>query len=446
MKQNKNTKNTSNKHNIAIIGTGYVGLVSGTCFAEIGGNVTCVDVDATKINALKKGKIPIFEPELDVLVKKNFSANRLNFTTDFNEAVSQADIVFIAVGTPPQKNGGADLSFVFKVAEQIAASAKDGVVVVTKSTVPVGTGAKVKKIIAQKNKKLKFSVASNPEFLREGCAIQDFLKPDRVIIGADAKAVFDKIASCYKGLKNKNSKPAPILFTDIQTAELTKYAANAFLATKVAFINEMADLCEAAGANIDLVAKGMGLDERISPYFLKVGPGFGGSCFPKDTLALQKIAADLKRPSKIVEAVIESNDLRKNNMAKKIITAAGGSAKGKNIAVLGLAFKANTDDMRDSAALNIVPALVKAGAKVSTYDPEASENAKKLLGAKNISYCKTMAQAIKDADVIAIVTEWEEFKTLDLKKLAKQKNTPIIVDLRNILPKTDGIKIIQLGK
>lgn len=439
------TKKTTKKNlssNVTIIGTGYVGLVSGACFAELGNNVTCVDIDVKKIRQLERGAIPIYEPGLNEVVARNIKAGRLKFTIDLASAVANSEMVFIAVGTPSKANGEADLTYVFKAVESIAKAAKDGLIVVTKSTVPVGTGAKVKQKMAKANKKLKFNVASNPEFLREGCAVKDFLEPDRVIIGADSKPVFDKIAAIYAPKKLK----APILFTDIQTAELTKYAANAFLATKVAFINEMADLCEQAGANIDLVAEGMGLDKRISPYFLKAGPGFGGSCFPKDTLALRTIAKGYKAPSKIVDAVIESNDARKVNMAKKVAKAVGGSLKGKTVAALGLAFKANTDDMRDSASLSIIPALLKAGAKVKAFDPIAQENAKTMLKGKGLSFAKSSAEAIKGADVIVIITEWEEFKQLDLNALAKAKKAPVIVDLRNIIPQHDKLKIVYLGK
>jgi UDPglucose 6-dehydrogenase len=424
---------------IAIIGTGYVGLVSGTCFAELGASVICVEKDKAKLESLKKGNIPIYEPGLEELVEKNRANSRLKFTSNLEQALKESEVCFIAVGTPSRKDGGADLSYVFAAAREIANTANDGIIIVTKSTVPVGTGDEIKKVIKKENPKLKFSVSSNPEFLREGNAVKDFLEPDRVIIGAENKAVFDKVAALYSSLSHAG---VTILSTDIRTAELTKYAANGFLATKIAFINEMADICESLGANIELVSKGMGLDPRIGATYLSPGPGFGGSCFPKDTLALKKISADAKAPSKLIDSVIKSNDSRKENMAKKIIKSAGGKVKGKNIAVLGLAFKANTDDMREAASLSIIPALIKAGASIKTYDPEATSNAQKLLSSKKITWCKNMNDALKNADIITILTEWNEFLHLDFAALAKQKTKPVIVDLRNLF---DVEKIASYG-
>jgi UDPglucose 6-dehydrogenase len=422
-----------------IIGTGYVGLVSGTCFAELGANVTCLDIDKTKIDRLKKGIIPIFENNLESLVKKNFKKGRLKFSADINKEIKTADLIFLAVGTPSARDGSADLTYIYEAAAGIAKNAKNGVVVVTKSTVPVGTNDKIRDKIQKVNPKLKFKIASNPEFLREGNAVHDFMNPDRVVIGAPDAQTFEKVAALYRPIKG-----VKVLHTDIRTAEMIKYAANAYLAMRVSFINEVADICESVGANVEKVSEGMGLDGRIGPKFLKVGPGFGGSCFPKDTKAFQKIAKDAKAPTKIISSVIDANDSRKINMAKKIIKAAG-SVKGKNIGVLGIAFKANTDDIRDSSALVIIEQLLKAGAKVFVYDPEAAENAKKYFGkVNNLKFCSSTKEVVKSCAIISVVTEWPEFKKLDLASL-KGKT---LVDLRNLYdPSTmKGIKYISLGR
>ena len=423
-----------------IIGTGYVGLVSGTCFAELGANVTCLDIDRSKIDRLKKGIIPIFENNLESLVKKNFKKGHLKFSADINKEVKTADLIFLAVGTPSANDGSADLTYIYEAAAGIAKNAKNGVIVVTKSTVPVGTNDKIKAKIQKVNPKLKFKIASNPEFLREGNAVHDFMHPDRVVIGAEDAQTFEKVAKLYRPIKG-----VKVLHTDIRTAEMIKYAANAYLAMRVSFINEVADICESAGANVEKVSEGMGLDGRIGPKFLKVGPGFGGSCFPKDTKAFQKIAKDAKAPTKIISAVIDANDCRKINMAKKIIKAAGGSVKGKNIGVLGVAFKANTDDIRDSSALVIIEELLKAGAKVFAYDPEAAENGKQYFGKKSgLKFVGSKEEVVKNSAIISIVTEWPEFKKLNLASL-KGKT---LVDLRNLYDPSvmKGIKYISLGR
>jgi len=433
---------------IAVVGTGYVGLVSGACFSELGINVTCVDKDQRKIESLLSGKIPIFEPGLDKIVKKNHKKKRLRFTTDLSEAVKGVDAVFIAVGTPPDGDeGGADLSFVYGVAGELAKVIDNNTLIVTKSTVPVGTGDRIKAIIKRKNPKLKFSVASNPEFLREGCAVKDFMQPDRIIVGIENDKDKKKLEKLYKPLTRKKF---PILFTDIRTAELTKYAANAFLATKIGFINEIADICEKVGANIENVAKGMGMDNRIGANYLFPGPGFGGSCFPKDTLALRKISKDVGAPTKIVESVIYSNEKRKLSMAEKVIEACGGSVKSKTIAILGLAFKANTDDMRHSSSLMILPVLRRAGAHLKVYDPEAMEQAKPLLSEEKTYWCKNSYDALSGADAAVIITEWDEFKKISLRKAKKLMKKPTIIDLRNLFSpeemKKNGFKYSSIGR
>ncbi len=407
---------------ITIIGTGYVGLVSGACFAELGFKVTCVDNNKSKIDNLIKGNIPIYEPGLEKIIKKNKS--RLSFTTDVKKAVNSNKIIFIAVGTPTHKDGGADLSYIFDVADKISQHLTSDSVVVIKSTVPVGTNKKFREKIINKRPGLKFHMASNPEFLREGCAVNDFLKPDRIIIGAGSEIAKNSMKRIYQPLiKNK----APVLFTDIETAELTKYAANAFLAAKITFINEIANICENVGANIDDVAKGMGLDPRIGKDYLKPGPGFGGSCFPKDTLALLKTSYDLGVPSKIISSTISSNESRKLFMVLKIMEAMKGKIKEKKIAILGLAFKANTDDIRESSALVIINELLQVGANLKVYDPKAMKEAKKILGNK-VLYAKDAYDATKNSDLTVIVTEWNEFGSLDLKKLKTKK----VLDLRNL--------------
>ena len=411
---------------IAMIGTGYVGLVSAACLSEFGHDVVCVDKDAAKIAGLNAGKVPIFEPGLDEVVAANAKAGRLAFTSDLAAAVPGADAVFIAVGTPSRRGDGhADLSFVFGVAEEIAASLEGYTVVVTKSTVPVGTGRKVEDIIRKLRPAADFDVASNPEFLREGSAIEDFRRPDRVIVGCETDRARDVIKEIYRPLYLHET---PIVFTSRETSELIKYAANAFLATKITFINEMADLCEKVGADIQDVARGIGLDGRIGSKFLHPGPGFGGSCFPKDTLALLKTSQDSGAPARIVGTVVEVNDDRKNRMADKIVHAFGG-VNGKTVAVLGLTFKPNTDDMRDAPSLVIVPILQAAGARVRAYDPEGMAEAKKLL---HVELCGDAYEAISGADGVVILTEWNEFRALDLVRLKSLLTRPLMVDLRNI--------------
>jgi len=432
---------------IAVIGTGYVGLVSGACFAEMGFSVTCIDKDQTKISRLKKGVVPIYEPGLSELVKKNVSDGRLVFSGNLKTGVKGAKVIFIAVGTPTdEQDGSADLSYVFAAAKEIAAHIENDSVVVIKSTVPLGTGRKVKEIITKANKKLEFHTVSNPEFLREGCAVKDFLQPDRVIIGVDsarAKAVMQRL---YQPMINEN---IPVVFTDIETSELTKYAANAFLATKIAFINEMADICDKSGANIDDVALGMGLDPRIGKDYLRTGPGFGGSCFPKDTLALRKMSYDIGSAVDIVKSVIISNDKRKLAMAEKVIKAHGGGVKGKSIAVLGLAFKADTDDIRASSALVIIAELLDSGAALRIYDPEAMNNGRKVLSG-DITWCADPYEAVKGADSAVIITEWREFKEMSLHKIKSLLKSPLLIDLRNIFDLSDikkvGFDYISLGR
>jgi UDPglucose 6-dehydrogenase len=413
---------------VAIIGTGYVGLVSGVCFSDFGHTVTCVDNNPDKINLLNSGGVPIYEPGLDVLVAKNVKEGRLFFSTDLATAVSDADAVFIAVGTPERKeDGAADLTYVFAAAEDVAKAISGFTVIVTKSTVPVGTGDKVESVIKKANPKADFDVVSNPEFLREGAAIMDFKQPDRVVVGAETERAQKLMAELYRPF---NLNAFPLLITNRRTSELIKYAGNAFLATKITFINEMADLCEKVGANVEKVARGIGLDTRIGPKFLSAGPGYGGSCFPKDTMAVVNTARAVGSPLKIIETVVEINAARKLSMADRIVAALGGNASGKTIAILGLAFKPDTDDMRDSPAIDIVNELVKAGATVRACDPEAMEEAKHML--PPITYCEDAYDCAKGADVVVIVTEWSKFKALDLSTLKELLNAPIMVDLRNV--------------
>ena len=414
---------------VAMIGSGYVGLVSGACFADFGHTVTCVDKDAAKIDALMQGQIPIYEPGLDVLVNGNRFAGRLAFTTDLAAAVAEADAVFIAVGTPTRRGDGhADLSYVYSAAEEIAAAITGYTVVVTKSTVPVGTADEVEAIIRRVAPDADFSVASNPEFLREGAAIDDFKRPDRVVVGAEDERARDVMRQLYRPL---NLNETPILFTSRRTAELTKYAANAFLAMKITFINEMADICEKTGANVQDVARGIGLDRRIGSKFLHAGPGYGGSCFPKDTLALVRTAQQYQSPTRIIEAVVEVNSERKRRMVDKIERACDGSVKGKTVAVLGLTFKPETDDMRDAPSLDIVPALIERGAAVRAHDPQGMKEAKHLLP-DGVVYCDTPYEAARNSDAVVIITEWNEYRALDLDRLAKTLRGAIMVDLRNI--------------
>ena len=432
---------------IVMIGTGYVGLVSGACFADFGHEVICVDKDQSKIDALLSGEIPIFEPGLDELVAKNVEAGRLSFTLDLKEALPNTDAVFIAVGTPSRRGDGhADLSYVFAAAREMAPLLSDGVVIVDKSTVPVGTGDEVERIIREEAPNLKFSVASNPEFLREGAAIDDFKRPDRVVIGVNDEHAEEVLCEVYRPLIRNES---PLISMSRRGAELTKYAANAFLATKIGFINEIADLCEKVGADVRDVAKGIGLDSRIGNRFLQPGPGYGGSCFPKDTLALLKTGQDYESPLRIVESVVASNDQRKRGMGRKVINALGGGEQhGKTVGVLGLTFKANTDDMRDSPAISIVQALQDAGIKVKAYDPEGMDQAKKVID--NVTYCEGPYEAVEGADAAVIVTEWDTFRALDLARLKGLLKNPLLVDLRNLYSRSDverhGFTYVAVGR
>ena len=413
---------------IAMIGSGYVGLVSGACFAQFGHDVVCIDKDAAKIALLRKGEMPIYEPGLDKLVTDNVRAGRLDFGTNLGDAVGNADAVFIAVGTPTRRGDGhADLSYVYAAAAEIADAIRGYTVVVTKSTVPVGTGREVARIIRETQPTAEFDVASNPEFLREGAAIEDFMKPDRVVIGVESARARDVMAGIYRPL---NLIQTPMVFTNIETAEVTKYAGNAFLATKITFINEIADLCEKVGADVHDVARGIGLDGRIGRKFLHPGPGFGGSCFPKDTLALAYTAREANAPQTIVEQVIDVNNTRKKRMAKKVIDFCGGSVAGLTIGVLGLTFKPNTDDMRDAPSLDIVPALQAAGARIVAFDPEGMGEAGKLLS--GVTFTKTAYEAATGADVLVVITEWHEFRGLDPRRIKEAMRQPRIVDLRNI--------------
>src|SRR5664280_1749876 len=413
---------------VAMIGTGYVGLVSGACFADFGHEVTCVDKDTGKIAALEKGEVPIYEPGLNDLVAANRRAGRLKFTNDLPGAVKAADAVLIAVGTPSRRGDGhADLSFVYDAAREIAGALDGFTVVITKSTVPVGTGDGVERIIREARPAAEFEVVSNPEFLREGAAIQDFKHPDRIVVGtADAQAR-EKMTELYRPLYLNYS---PIMFTDRRTAELIKYAANAFLATKITFINEIADLAEKVGADVQDIARGIGLDNRIGSKFLHAGPGFGGSCFPKDTVALIKTGQDHEAPLRIVEAVVAVNDARKRAMARKVVAALGCKLRGKTIAVLGLTFKPNTDDMRESPSIPLITALQDMGAKVRAYDPTGMEQAKPLMA--NVVFCNDVYSCAEGASALVIVTEWEQFRALDFARLKKVMERPVLVDLRNI--------------
>ncbi|MDQ8727277.1 UDP-glucose/GDP-mannose dehydrogenase family protein [Bradyrhizobium sp. LHD-71] len=413
---------------IVMIGTGYVGLVSGACFADFGHQVVCVDKDESKIAALRRGEIPIFEPDLDRLVEANVKANRLSFTTELKGPVSEADAVFIAVGTPSRRGDGhADLTYVHAAAREIARALAGFTVVITKSTVPVGTGDDVERIMRETNPAADVVVASNPEFLREGAAIRDFKHPDRIVVGTDDERGRKVVAEIYRPLYLNQ---APIMYTGRRTAELIKYAANAFLATKVTFINEIADLAERAGADVQEVARGIGLDNRIGAKFLHAGPGFGGSCFPKDTRALVKTAHDYDVSLRIVEAVLAVNEMRKRAMARKVAAALGGSLRSKTIAVLGLAFKPNTDDMREAPSIPLITALLDQGATVRAYDPESMHQARGEL--PNIQYCDDAYACAKAADALVIVTEWEQFRALDLKRLKAEMARPVVVDLRNV--------------
>ncbi|MBU2168883.1 MAG: UDP-glucose/GDP-mannose dehydrogenase family protein [Alphaproteobacteria bacterium] len=431
---------------VAMIGTGYVGLVSGACFADFGHVVTCVDKDASKIERLEQGIMPIYEPGLETLVAKNVEEGRLFFAVDGAEAIRQADAVFIAVGTPSRRGDGhADLSYVYAAAEEIADLIDGFTVVVTKSTVPVGTGDEIERIIRARRPDAEFAVVSNPEFLREGAAIGDFKRPDRVVVGTDSERASAVMSELYRPL---NLNESPLLFVGRRTSELIKYAANAFLAMKITFINEMADLCEAVGADVQQVARGIGLDNRIGSKFLHAGPGYGGSCFPKDTLALVRTAVDAGSPVRLVETTVEVNDARKRAMAKRVSAAADGDLSGKTVAVLGLTFKPNTDDMRDSPALDLVPALIAAGARVQAFDPEGMHEARALLD--GVDFRDGPYDAVKDADVVVIVTEWDPFRALDLDRLKSLVRQPVIVDLRNIYRPEDmrakGFRYTSIGR
>ena len=413
---------------VAMIGTGYVGLVSGACFADFGHVVTCIDKDAGKIERLKAGIMPIFEPGLETLVANNVSEDRLFFSTEAEDAVRGADAVFIAVGTPSRRGDGhADLSYVYAAAEEIAGLIEGFTVIVTKSTVPVGTGDEIERIIRERRPDARFAVVSNPEFLREGAAINDFKRPDRVVVGTEDEQAREVMRQLYRPL---NLNETPLVFTGRRTSELIKYAANAFLALKITFINEIADLCEAVGADVQQVSKGIGLDGRIGSKFLHAGPGYGGSCFPKDTLALVRTAVDAGAPVTLVETTVKVNDARKKAMADRIVKALGGDVKGKTVGILGLTFKPNTDDMRDAPSLDIVPALQALGAKIQAFDPEGMHEAGRLL--TDVAFKTGPYEALAGADAMVLLTEWDRFRALDLDRVKALLKTPVIIDLRNV--------------
>lgn len=430
-----------------MIGTGYVGLVSGACFSDFGHDVVCVDKDARKIELLHQNVMPIYEPGLAELVASNVQAGRLSFTTDLAEGVKGADAVFIAVGTPSRRGDGhADLSYVFAAAEEIVAALDGPAVIVTKSTVPVGTGDEVERIVARIAPDKGIKVVSNPEFLREGAAIEDFKRPDRVVVGSEDEGASEVMRGIYRPLSLNQS--APVMFTGRRTAELIKYAANAFLAVKITFINEIADLCEQVGADVQEVSRGIGMDNRIGRKFLNAGPGYGGSCFPKDTLALLKTSDDFETPLRIVEATVQANDSRKRAMGRKVIKAMGGEVRDKTVAILGLTFKPNTDDMRDAPSIAIIQTLQDAGARVKAYDPEGVEQAKLVLN--NVEFTASAYAAAEGADVLVIVTEWDAFRALDLGRLKSLLNQPLLIDLRNIYPAAEaeraGFRLVGIGK
>lgn len=413
---------------VAIIGTGYVGLVSGACLSDFGHHVVCVDKEADKVRRLQAGDVPIFEPGLETLIARNVGAGRLSFATELRDAVGEADMVFIAVGTPSRRGDGyADLSYVFDAAREAAGFLTGFTVVVTKSTVPVGTGDEVERIIREVRPDADFAVVSNPEFLREGSAIDDFKRPDRIVIGTQEPRAREAMSEVYRPLYLNET---PIMFTSRRTSELTKYAANAFLATKITFINEIADLCESVGANVQEVARGIGLDRRIGAKFLHAGPGYGGSCFPKDTLALVETGRRAGRPLDIVETVVRSNAQRKKRMAERVVAACNGSLAGKTVAVLGLAFKPNTDDMREAPSLEIVPALMAAGARVRAFDPESMQEARRLL--PDVELADDPYACMRGADALIILTEWDQFRALDLAAMKEALARPLVIDLRNI--------------
>ncbi len=433
---------------IAMVGSGYVGLVSGACFADFGHDVVCIDKDQSKIDLLHDGVMPIYEPGLDALVESNVKSGSLTFTTDLAEGIKDAQAIFIAVGTPSRRGDGhADLTFVYQVAREVGEHLANDAVIVTKSTVPVGTGDEVERILADSGTKHQFSVVSNPEFLREGAAIRDFKRPDRIVIGAEEEFGRNIMREVYRPLFLNES---PILFVNRRSSELIKYAANAFLATKITFINEMADLCEQVGADVQDVSRGIGMDNRIGPKFLHAGPGYGGSCFPKDTLALLKTAEDYESPIRIVEAVVKVNESRKRAMGRKVLEALGGAdtARGKKVALLGLTFKPNTDDMRDSPAIAIAQTLHDAGVEIAAYDPEGMEQAKPLM--PDVTMCSNPYDAIEGANVVAIVTEWDTFRALDLNRMKELAQDPVLVDLRNIYQPSDvrsaGFTYVSIGR
>ena len=433
---------------IAMVGSGYVGLVSGACFADFGHEVVCIDKDSAKIEQLENGIMPIYEPGLDALVEANVKAGRLSFTTDLAQGIRGAAAVFIAVGTPSRRGDGhADLTFVYAVAREVGETLENDAVVVTKSTVPVGTGDEVERIIAEARCPHRVSVVSNPEFLREGAAISDFKRPDRIVIGSEDEFGREVMREVYRPLFLNES---PLLFVSRRSSELIKYAANAFLATKITFINEMADLCEKVGANVQDVSRGIGMDNRIGSKFLHAGPGYGGSCFPKDTLALLKTAEDYDSPVRIVEAVVKVNESRKRAMGRKVLDALGGmdAARGKKVALLGLTFKPNTDDMRDSPAIAVAQALTDAGVTVAAYDPEGMELAKPMM--PSVEMCASPYEAMRDADAVTIVTEWDAFRALDFQRLKQLAKSPVLVDLRNIYRPEDvraaGVTYSSIGR
>jgi UDPglucose 6-dehydrogenase len=431
---------------IAMIGAGYVGLVSGACIADFGHQVTCVDKDSIKISALNAGEIPIYEPGLDAIVQSNVRQGRLSFTTELSEALDEADAVFIAVGTPSRRGDGyADLSYVYAATREIALALKRFTVVITKSTVPVGTGDEIERIIRELRPDIDVAVVSNPEFLREGAAIHDFKHPDRIVVGTDDERAKAVIAEIYRPLYLNR---APIIYTGRRTAELIKYAANAFLATKITFINEIADLCERVGADVQEIARGIGLDNRIGPKFLHAGPGFGGSCFPKDLRALIKTAQDNEVPLRILEAVETVNDTRKRAMARKVSSAFAGVLRGKRVAVLGLTFKPNTDDLREAPSIALITALKDMGAQVRAYDPVGMEQAKQVL--TDVTYCRDPYDCVEEADAVVIVTEWEQFRALDLERVRDLMACPVMVDLRNVYGPEDmkkhGFAYTSIGR
>ena len=432
--------------NICVVGTGYVGLVSGACFAEFGVNVVCVDKDKNKIALLNNGAIPIYEPGLEELVKKNVKDGRLSFTTDIDRAIKDALVVFIAVGTPPREDGSADLSYVEDVARSISKNLNGYKVIVTKSTVPVGTGEKIKKIILEVNKKdTGFDIVSNPEFLREGSAIEDFMRPNRVVIGASSERAVEVMKELYRPLYLIE---APFVITNVESAEMIKYASNAFLATKISFINEVANICERVGADIHAVAKGMGLDHRIGSKFLHPGPGYGGSCFPKDTQAIAQIARENNYTFEVVEAVVNVNKKQKERMIEKIVKMVD-ELKGKTISILGLSFKPNTDDMRDAPSVDIINGLLKRGAKIKAYDPVAMDEARKIFN-DDIKYCKDSYDAAEGSDALVLITEWNQFRSLDMSKIKGLLKSPVIIDLRNVYEpqkmKELGIRYTGVGR